>query len=134
MDPSDVERTYNMRKQQTRFYWFCSGELMESATTHAPVHQLKRFSAFHQTPIFLKDQNMKNINPNLCQIMYINGFNASKTIINTLCTSGMDIFCPPDPHIVYTLDAYLCNICRRKLYHIDHIENLRYLKKRKREF
>ena len=36
-DPSEIERTYNIRKQQTRFYWVCSWELMESATILTPT-------------------------------------------------------------------------------------------------
>ena len=36
-DPSEIERTYNIRKQQTRFNWVCSWELMESATTLTPA-------------------------------------------------------------------------------------------------
>ena len=35
-DPSEKERTYNIRKQQTRFYWVWSLELMESATIPTP--------------------------------------------------------------------------------------------------
>ena len=35
-DPSEIERTTNIRKQQTRFYWVCSWELMESATNLTP--------------------------------------------------------------------------------------------------
>ena len=35
-DPSEIERTYNIWKQQTRFYWVCSWELMESATILTP--------------------------------------------------------------------------------------------------
>ena len=35
-DPSEIERTYNIRKQQTWFNWVCSRELMESATILTP--------------------------------------------------------------------------------------------------
>ena len=35
-DPAEIERTYNIRKQQTRFYWVCSWELMESGTILTP--------------------------------------------------------------------------------------------------
>ena len=35
-DPPEIERTYNIRKQQTRFYWVCLWELMESATILTP--------------------------------------------------------------------------------------------------
>ena len=35
-DTSEIERTYNIRKQQTQFYWVCSSELMESATILTP--------------------------------------------------------------------------------------------------
>ena len=35
-DPSEIKRTYNIRKQQTRFYWVCSWELMESAIILTP--------------------------------------------------------------------------------------------------
>ena len=35
-DPSEIERTYNIRKQQTLFYWVCSWELMENATILTP--------------------------------------------------------------------------------------------------
>ena len=35
---------------------------MESATILTPLHQLKRYSAFCQNPVFPKDQNKKNIN------------------------------------------------------------------------
>ena len=31
-DPSEKERTYNITKQQTRFYRVCSRDLMECAT------------------------------------------------------------------------------------------------------
>ena len=34
--PSEIEMTYNIRKQQTRLYWVCSWELMESATILMP--------------------------------------------------------------------------------------------------
>ena len=37
--------------------------------SHAPQHQLKWHSAFRQNPIFLKDQNMKNINTLLCLLL-----------------------------------------------------------------
>ena len=36
-DPSEKERTYNIRKQQTRFNWVCSWELMENATFLVPL-------------------------------------------------------------------------------------------------
>ena len=35
-DPLEIEKTYNIRKQQTRFYWVYSWELMESATILTP--------------------------------------------------------------------------------------------------
>ena len=35
-NPSEIERTYNIRKQQTRFYWLRSWELMEIATIPTP--------------------------------------------------------------------------------------------------
>ena len=61
-DPSEIERTYNIRKQQTWFYWVCSWEPMKSATILTPhSHWFKRYLAFHQNPILLKDQNMKTI-------------------------------------------------------------------------
>ena len=34
--PSEIERNYNVRKQQTRFYWVCSWELMKSAIILTP--------------------------------------------------------------------------------------------------
>ena len=34
--PSEIEGTYNTRKQQTWFYWVCSWELMKSATILTP--------------------------------------------------------------------------------------------------
>ena len=37
MDPSEIERTYNIRKQQNRFYWGCSLDVMESATILTPL-------------------------------------------------------------------------------------------------
>ena len=36
-DPSEIERTYNIRKQQTWFYSVYSGELMESAILLTPL-------------------------------------------------------------------------------------------------
>ena len=36
LDTSEIERTYNIRKQQSRFYWVCSWELTESPTNLIP--------------------------------------------------------------------------------------------------
>ena len=58
MDPSETEKTYNTRKQQTRFYRVCSCELMDCATIFTPPGT--GLSGILKS-IFPKDQNMKKI-------------------------------------------------------------------------
>ena len=86
MDPSEIESTYNIRKQQTQIYWVCSWELMERATILTPNSTGKPYSAFHQNPIFLKDKNMKTYQH------YIDAqVNKSKTCHNQTSVQGHDI-------------------------------------------
>ena len=60
MDPAETERTYKIRKQQTRFYWVWTWELMEHATILTPPSTgLKAVFALCMNQILLKDQNMK---------------------------------------------------------------------------
>ena len=49
--PSEIERIYTIRKQQT------------GNNSQAPNYRFKRYAAFRQNPIFLKDQNMKQYQP-----------------------------------------------------------------------
>ena len=63
-DPSEIERTYNISKQQTRYYRVCSWELMESATilmAHSTGLSSILFSA--RTQYFWRTRMWKNINP-----------------------------------------------------------------------
>ena len=63
MDPSEIERTYNIRKQQTRFYWVCSWELMESATMLTPPStDLRGILLSIRTQYFWRTRIWKNIN------------------------------------------------------------------------
>ena len=63
MDPSDIERTYNIIKQQTCFlmslHMRTNGKCNYSIT---PYHWLKRYTALRQNSIFLKNQNMHKYN------------------------------------------------------------------------
>ena len=54
-----MERTFNIRKQQTRPRWVRSWEPMEIATIPTPQRRLKWYLALRQNPIFTKDQTMK---------------------------------------------------------------------------
>ena len=63
MDPSEKERTYNKIIADSVLLSLFMRTDGKCNNAHAPLHRLKRYSAFRQNPIhdFLKDQNMKNI-------------------------------------------------------------------------
>ena len=62
-DPSEIERTYNIRKQQTQFYCVCSWELMESATFLTPPSTgLSGILLFIRTHYSWRTRILKNIN------------------------------------------------------------------------
>ena len=54
-DPSEIERTYNTKKQQTWFYWVCSWERMESATILKLFIQLSQFYAILRGVVYSLD-------------------------------------------------------------------------------
>ena len=63
MDPSEIERTYNIRKKQTRFYWVCSWELIESATIPTtPSTRLSSTLLSLRTQYSWRTRIWKNIN------------------------------------------------------------------------
>ena len=58
-----IERTYNIRKQQTQFYWACSWELMESATIlMPPITGLSGILLSVKTQYSWRTRIWKNIN------------------------------------------------------------------------